>query len=36
MGDGDKFPVEDFGLGRPRFDATNYLKLKLKYFFLKR
>ena len=33
MGDGDKFPVENFGLGRPRFDATNYLKIETKVFF---
>ena len=33
MGDGDKFPVENFGLGRPRFDATNYLKTEAKVFF---
>ena len=33
MGDRDKFPVENFGLGRPRFDATNYLRTKAKVFF---
>ena len=33
MGDGDKFSVENSGLGRPRFDATNYLKTEAKVFF---
>ena len=36
VGNRDKIPKENFSFGRPRFYATNYLKLKLKYFSRKR
>ena len=31
--DGDKISKENFGLGRPRFHATSYLKSEAKVFF---
>ena len=33
VGDGDKLSRENFGLGRPRIDATSYWKIGTNYFF---
>ena len=33
MGHGDKYSYQNFGLGRPRFHATSYLKFETKELF---